>query len=240
MIKKLAVLFTVAYVATALIGCDPNKAPDAKAALEGGTTVSSSGTVMLDDQQPSSDPIKEAPEDGDEVAVMETEEGRIVLMFYPEVAPDHVEHFKRLIREGFYDGTRFHRVMKNYMIQGGDAKTKSMDLAESWGTGDYVDDKGRRVQIVAEFNDVKHVRGVLSMARSGSDFDTASSQFFILHGDVPAWDGLYTAFGRVVDGMDAVDAIATDSPPKDDNGTVFSNRAKVVSKVTIETWPLND
>ena len=118
---------------------------------------------------------------------------------YPDVAPLTVENFVQLIKERYFDGIIFHRVIRGFMIQGGDPT----------GTGR----SGSKEKIVGEFeangfvNDLKHERGVLSMART-MDPDSASSQFFIMHQDAPHLDGQYAAFGRVIEGMDTVDAIA--------------------------------
>src|SRR5436190_8456765 len=109
-----------------------------------------------------------------ETAIIKTSEGEMVLEFWPDVAPGHVENFKKLAREGFYDGTCFHRVIKGFMIQGGDPLTKDEANRSRWGTG------GPEHRVKAEFNDKPHVRGVLSMARS-NDPDSAGSQFFICH-----------------------------------------------------------
>src|SRR6516165_5569082 len=110
-----------------------------------------------------------------EVAVIKTSEGEMVVEFWPDVAPKTVENFKTLAKKGFYDGTCFHRVIKGFMIQGGDPLTKDPSKEDLWGTG------GPGYQIKAEFNDRSHTRGVLSMARS-NDPDSAGSQFFICHG----------------------------------------------------------
>ena len=123
----------------------------------------------------------------------------IVAELYPEVAPKTVDNFIRLIKEHFYDGIIFHRVIRGFMIQGGDPTGTGMS--------------GSKEKIVGEFtangfpNELKHERGVLSMARS-MDPDSASSQFFIMHQDAPHLDGQYAAFGQVIEGMDVVDAIA--------------------------------
>lgn len=137
-----------------------------------------------------------------EVAVIKTTEGEMVLEFWPDVAPGHVENFKKLAREGFYDGTCFHRVIKGFMIQGGDPLTKDESAKSRWGTG------GPGYQIKAEFNDRPHVRGVLSMARS-NDPNSAGSQFFICHGDPRFLDKQYTAFGKLIKGDDVLEKIAT-------------------------------
>lgn len=136
-----------------------------------------------------------------EVAVIRTSEGIMVVEFWPDVAPGHVENFKKLARQGFYDGTCFHRVIKGFMIQGGDPLTKDESQKARWGTG------GPGYTIKAEFNSRKHVRGVLSMART-SDPNSAGSQFFICHADAPHLDGKYTAFGKLIRGEEVLDRIA--------------------------------
>ena len=141
------------------------------------------------------------PQSGDEVAVLETNFGRIVVGFLQDKAPRHVEAFKKLVRDGFYDHTLFHRVIPGFMIQGGDPNSDPKRAAGPVGTG------GPGYQLKAEFNDMKHERGVLSAARSASP-DSAGSQFFLMHQNSPHLDGQYSAFGYVIEGMDVVDAIA--------------------------------
>jgi len=138
-----------------------------------------------------------------EIAVIETTLGNIELEFLEDVAPGHTKNFKDLANKGFYDGTIFHRVIPGFMIQGGDPNSKSEDRS-SHGTG------GPGYTIKAEFNDTPHDRGVLSMARS-QDPNSAGSQFFIVVKDAHFLDGKYTAFGRVISGMDVADKIV-DSP----------------------------
>src|SRR6478672_10487430 len=137
-----------------------------------------------------------------EVAIIKTSEGEMTLEFWPEVAPGHVENFKKLAKKGFYDGTCFHRVIKDFMIQGGDPLTKDPAKEGRWGTG------GPEYQIKAEFNDRPHVRGVLSMARS-QDPNSAGSQFFICHGNPRFLDRQYTAFGKLIKGDEVLEKIAT-------------------------------
>lgn len=137
-----------------------------------------------------------------EVAVIKTTEGTMVIEFWPDVAPKTVENFKTLAKKGFYDGTCFHRVIKGFMIQGGDPLTKDPAQESRWGTG------GPGYQVKAEFNDRHHDRGVLSMARS-SDPDSAGSQFFICHGNPRFLDRQYTAFGKLIKGDDVLEKIAT-------------------------------
>src|SRR5208282_4364356 len=137
-----------------------------------------------------------------EVAQITTTEGEMVVEFWPEVAPKTVENFITLAKQGFYDGTCFHRVIKGFMIQGGDPLTKNQNEEASWGTG------GPEHRVKAEFNDRHHDRGVLSMARS-SDPDSAGSQFFICHGKPHFLDRQYTAFGKLIKGDEVLEKIAT-------------------------------
>lgn len=151
--------------------------------------------------------------------------GTITAELYGEVAPITVENFVKLAGEGFYDGLTFHRIIDGFMIQGGDPRGN--------GTG------GSDQNIKGEFaangvnNPITHQRGVLSMARS-SAYDSASSQFFIMHQVSPWLDGQYAAFGCVLEGMDVVDAICANTPVTDGNGTVAkANQPKITSiKVT--------
>jgi peptidyl-prolyl cis-trans isomerase B (cyclophilin B) len=136
-----------------------------------------------------------------EVAVITTSEGTLVLEFYPDLAPKHVANFKKLARSGFYDGTCFHRVIPGFMIQGGDPNTKNEAAKDSWGQG------GPGYTIKAEFNSKHHARGILSMART-SDPDSAGSQFFICHADAGNLDHQYTVFGNLIKGFDVLDKIA--------------------------------
>ena len=137
----------------------------------------------------------------DEIAVMETSRGRMVLEFWAKEAPATVANFKKLARQGYFDGQGFHRIIKGFMIQGGDPKSKN-PKAPDLGTGD----PGYKIK--DEFNSHRHEKGVLSMANSGTP-NSAGSQFFIMHGAAPFLDGKYTAFGRVFEGVDVLDQIAT-------------------------------
>lgn len=139
----------------------------------------------------------------DQLVVLETTSGNIVIEFFPEDAPKTVENFLNLTENGFYDGVIFHRIIKNFMIQGGDPLSKNLELQNQWGTGDA----GKNVE--AEFNIIKHNRGIVSMARSAHP-DSASSQFFIVHADSNFLDEQYTVFGRIVtqESFDTLDKIA--------------------------------
>ena len=136
-----------------------------------------------------------------ETAHLTTTEGEMVIEFWPDVAPKTVENFKTLAQKGFYDGTCFHRIIKGFMIQGGDPLTKDPGKESHWGTG------GPGHTIKAEFNDRSHQRGVISMARSASP-DSAGSQFFICDGDASFLDRQYTAFGKLIKGEDVLAKIA--------------------------------
>ena len=178
---------------------------------------------------------------GDECAVIETSKGTIKVKFDGEGAPIHVANFCELSTMGFYDGLKFHRYVPGFVIQGGDPNTRDMsgaDVAAGLegpdgmpGTG------GPGYCIKGEFkangfnNDLRHSRGVLSMARAQAP-DSAGSQFFIMHKDSPHLDGEYAAFGMVIDGMDVVDAIA--SAPRN----MMTNKPKkpqVMASVTVDT-----
>jgi len=154
------------------------------------------------------------------IATMDTTMGKIVIELYPKIAPNHVNSFVFLAKQGFYDGVIFHRVIKDFMLQGGDPTGTGMG--------------GPGYKLKAEFNDMKHVRGVLSAART-QDPDSAGSQFFLMHGDSPHLDGKYTAYGKIIDGMDTVDKIAaleTDgrdrpaNPPKINSIKIEEKEAK--------------
>lgn len=149
--------------------------------------------------------------------VLHTEKGDITIELLPEIAPNHVENFLKLARSNFYDGTRFHRVIAGFMIQGGDPLTKDESRRPFWGTG------GPGYTINAEFNTEPHVRGVVSMARA-QDPNSAGSQFFIVVADSTFLDRQYTVFGRVISGMEVADAIVTSGAGKElpDNPVVIT------------------
>ncbi len=166
------------------------------------------------------------PKAGDEVAVMETSLGRVVLMFFPDKAPNTIANFKYLASKGFYDGIRFHRIIADFMIQGGDPNTKAGDPA-TWGSG------GPGYTIEDEFSDIKHVPGILSMANTGAP-NSAGSQFFIMVSTRPPLDGHYSAFGKVVDGMDAVEKIRIVHTGENDR----PDDPPVIKSVKIVKWPV--
>ena len=154
-----------------------------------------------------------------EVAVIKTSAGEMVAEFWPDVAPKTVENFKKLARQGFYDGTAFHRIIKGFMIQGGDPNTKDLAKEDSYGTG------GPGYQVNAEFNERKHVRGVLSMARS-RDPNSAGSQFFIMLGAAPSLDRQYTGFGKLIKGEEVLAKIG-ETPVGSNRGEMSKPKERV-------------
>ena len=168
----------------------------------------------------SPDPMSPDPKD---VRVrIETNVGDMLVEFLTDKAPRHVENFVKLAGDGFYDGTSFHRVIADFMIQGGCPYTKEKGQGPP-GTG------GPGYTIDAEFNDTHHERGVLSMARS-QDPNSAGSQFFICHGEAGFLDRQYTAFGKLVDGFDVLDSIAN-APCEAGTG---GERSKPVEPVSVK------
>jgi len=167
-------------------------------------------TARADDTQtntPTNVPMSNS--NTNEVAVIDTTEGTMVIQFWTDAAPNTIANFKKLAEKGFYDGTAFHRVIKGFMIQGGDPLTKDASNEAMWGTGD----PGYKIK--AEFNDHSHQRGVISMARS-NDPDSAGSQFFICDGNPTFLDHQYTTFGKLVKGDDVLTKIAnTPTHPPD-------------------------
>ena len=148
----------------------------------------------------------------DTLVVLETESGRLIIEFFPQFAPNHVENFVTLSEDGFYTGTIFHRIIPGFMIQGGDPKSADPSASMSeWGTGDP------GYSIDAEFNNIEHKRGIVSMARS-SDPNSAGSQFFIVHNDSNFLDGQYTVFGRILtdESFETLDRIANSNTAPND------------------------
>jgi len=145
-----------------------------------------------------------------EVAVINTRHGEIVIKFHEDLAPKHVESFKKLAKDGFYNGTSFHRVIPEFMIQGGDPNSKDADKRHLHGTG------GPGYNIPAEFSKKKHSKGMVSAARS-SDPDSAGSQFFICVAVSPWLDGQYSIFGEVTSGIEVADKIVAEPRDPNDN-----------------------
>jgi len=160
---------------------------------------------------------------GNEVAVIKTSEGEMVVRFWTDAAPNTIENFKKLARAGFYNGTIFHRIVKGFMIQGGDPNSKDPAKENRYGAG------GPGYKIKAEFNDHSHERGVISMARE-PDPDSAGSQFFICLGPVPRLDHQYTTFGKLIKGDDVLGKIGDTSVTRNSMG----ENSKPTKRVTIE------
>jgi peptidyl-prolyl cis-trans isomerase B (cyclophilin B) len=146
------------------------------------------------------------PPDPRPKAVIKTKFGDMEMRFYPDLAPKHVDNFIKLAKSGFYNGTIFHRVIPGFMIQGGDPNTKNSLRKETFGQGGPKDEKGNPILLKAEFSDMPHKRGIVSMARANEP-DTAGSQFFIVVEDSFFLDRKYTVFGEVTKGLGVADKI---------------------------------
>ena len=168
----------------------------------------------------SEDGTKPMNPSANEVAVIKTSEGDMVVQFWTDAAPKTIQNFKKLARSGFYDGTIFHRIVKGFMIQGGDPLSKDPNKENLYGTG------GPGYKIKAEFNDHPHERGVISMARE-PDPDSAGSQFFVCLAPVPRLNHQYTTFGRVIKGNDALEKIG-DTPVEMAHGEMSKPTKRVV------------
>ncbi len=158
-----------------------------------------------------------------EVAVIKTSEGDMVVQFWTDAAPNTIENFKKLAKQGLYNGTIFHRIVKGFMIQGGDPNSKDPAKENSYGAG------GPGYKIKAEFNDHSHERGVISMARE-PDPDSAGSQFFICLAPVTRLDHQYTTFGKLIKGDDVLEKIGNTSVTRNSTGEI----SKPTKRVTIE------
>jgi len=164
---------------------------------------------------------KEPVNTSNEVAVIKTNEGEMVVQFWTDAAPSTIENFKKLARSGFYDGTIFHRIVKGFMIQGGDPNSKDPAKENSYGQGD----PGYKIK--AEFNEHSHERGVISMAR-GPDPDSAGSQFFICLAPVRRLDGQYTTFGKLIKGADVLEKIGEIPVTRNSAGEMSKPTKRVV------------
>jgi peptidyl-prolyl cis-trans isomerase B (cyclophilin B) len=179
-----------------------------------------SSTLFAAEEKKAESPTMNA---SNEVAVIKTSEGEMVVQFWTDAAPNTIENFKKLAREGFYDGTIFHRIVKGFMIQGGDPNSKDPAKENSYGEG------GPGYKIKAEFNDHSHERGVIAMARS-SDPDSAGSQFFICLVPVPRLDHQYTTFGKLIKGADVLEKIGDTAVTRNSSG----ENSKPTKRVVIE------
>jgi cyclophilin family peptidyl-prolyl cis-trans isomerase len=200
---KIRKTLTALFIVLAFMACESRSEDSAEdtAAAESATATVSDPSTETTATDAAAETEKAMSEYTDKVAELKTSKGVITIRFFPDVAPNHVRNFIDLSQKGFYNGTKFHRTVPGFVIQGGDPNTKSGDPS-TWGTG------GSGQNVKAEFNRVHHGRGIVSMARSAHP-DSASSQFFIVVADAGFLDNQYTAFGQVVSGMDAVDAIVS-------------------------------
>lgn len=187
----------VVVAAAALLGCGSSPGPKPAAPPKA---------------SPAPPPPAATEPDKDQVAVLETTAGKIVIEFLPQYAPRHTLAFQNMFRAGFFDGTRFHRVIVKQAIQGGAPNSKDDNPYDDG----LVEESLRRIP--AEFSTrIRHARGTVSAARSPGEPDSATSQFFISLRSQPAWDGQYTIFARVVEGMEIVDTIAAAPLRTDDS-----------------------
>jgi len=177
-------------------------------------------TVFATEEKKEEKTPMQSPND---VAVIKTNEGEMVVQFWTDAAPNTIENFKKLARQGFYDGTIFHRIVKGFMIQGGDPNSKDPAKESTYGQGD----PGYKIK--AEFNNHSHDRGVISMAR-GPNPDSAGSQFFICLAPVRRLDGQYTTFGKLIKGDDVLEKIG--GTPVTNNG--MGEMSKPTKRIVIE------
>jgi cyclophilin family peptidyl-prolyl cis-trans isomerase len=220
-------VFLGLLMSVALTACAQNSGEAATdtqndtAATSATETTTSATVETTSSAEPAAQQEKSMSQSESKVAELHTSAGEIDIRFFTDVAPNHVKNFIGLAEKGFYDGTKFHRVIPGFMIQGGDPNTKSGDPS-MWGTG------GSGTNVKAEFNPVPHKRGIVSMARSGHP-DSASSQFFIVVADSAFLDNNYTVFGQVTKGMDVADKIV--SAPKGPNDR--PNNPTSIDKIVI-------
>lgn len=207
-LKQCQLYFVIALLGVFVVACSESKTNS-----DAGRTVKTAGS-----------PPPLAP--GEEIAVIETDFGKIKFRFFPDVAPKHVENFKKLAREGFYNGLAFHRVIPNFIIQGGDPTTRGDDRSR-WGMGE----PGQQ-NVPAEFSNRPFVRGTVGAARA-QDPDSANSQFFITLKEYPQWNGQYTVFGEVIEGLNVVEIIST---VPSDPSTQLVNDKVVMKHVYLEPY----
>jgi peptidyl-prolyl cis-trans isomerase B (cyclophilin B) len=184
-VRAIAMVPAIAWLGCGVVDATPGPGPDGDAVA----VIEEAGSAERD-------PASPAPRD---VAVLQIRGlGTIRFELLPESAPIAVTHFSQLAQEGFYAGTTFHRVIPGFMMQGGDPNSRDADPRN--------DGKGGGTGVPVEFSDVPQIRGIVSLAHRGNP-NTAGSQFFILHADAPHLDGNYSVFGRVIEGLEVIDAI---------------------------------
>ena len=216
---SLALALVLVCSCAALAGCANNTGSTTSSKTESAATQAATTAAATTAAESDVTPVAGA------TAVIDVKDyGTITVELYPDVAPITVENFVSLAKKGFYDGLTFHRIIKGFMIQGGDPLGNGTGGSDKTIKGEF---SGNGVN-----NPLKHTRGVISMARS-SDPNSASSQFFIMHEDDPHLDGQYAAFGKVTEGMEVVDKIANDAKPVDGNGTIPSSKQPVINSIKI-------
>ena len=221
-LKKILSILCVCLLCFSLFGCTSEN-------VEPSSDIDVSTSEGIEDINENSSEIEDnlgVPKVGNYLATIDIADyGVIELELYGSVAPLMVTNFVNLVNDGFYDGLTFHRIIDGFMIQGGDPLGNGMGGSENTIVGEFVAN--------GVDNTLSHKRGVISMARS-QDYNSASSQFFIVHEDSTFLDGQYAAFGEVVSGMDVVDAICDSVTVEDDNGTVLKENQPVISSITVE------
>lgn len=215
--KKMYRLITAAVLITSLVACSLLSGCGKKEDKRG--TAGTSGTTGSEGKADS-----ELLTGTYNIEIDVKDYGVIKATLDADAAPITVTNFVNLVKEGFYDGLTFHRIMKGFMIQGGDPSGNSTGGSDKNIKGEF---SANGVE-----NSISHKRGVMSMARS-NDYDSASSQFFIMHEDAPYLDGQYAAFGNVTEGMEVVDAICDNVKVEDDNGTTLSENQPVINSIKL-------
>lgn len=213
--KYLCITATILLSMVAFVGCG-KKATPSTTTTEATTEAAAASTFSPEYNPPEVDAKKP------QVEIKIKDHGTIKLQLEPESAPLSVANFEKLVNDGFYDGLTFHRIIYGFMMQGGDPEGTGMGGSKDTIKGEF---SGNGVE-----NPLKHTRGALSMARS-QDMDSASSQFFIVHQDSDFLDGQYAVFGYVLEGMDIVDKICTDTPVQDSNGTTNKDDQPIIESI---------
>lgn len=217
-----AILLIAGMVGYALYNNQKTKKPNNNENKTENTVVSEKEENTVSEENKEEDKVYSKGKHHAEIVIKDY--GTIALELDADVAPITVENFAQLVKEGFYNGLTFHRIISGFMIQGGDPQ----------GTGMGGSDKEIKGEFAANGvkNNISHTRGVISMARATA-YDSASSQFFIVHQDSKFLDGNYAGFGRVTSGIEIVDKICADTKVEDNNGTVLKANQPIIEKITM-------
>ena len=221
--KVLALVLIMGLALTLLVACNGDEEETAYDATQENNAAQEAPTAPEPLDFPEEEPADLWEGEMTKVKIEIEDFGDIIVELNRDAAPLTVDNFLGLVNDGFYDGVGFHRIIEDFMIQGGDPDGTGMG-----GSGQNI--KGEFTSN-GVMNPIQHVRGVISMARA-NDPNSASSQFFIMHDDSPFLDGDYAAFGRVVEGIEVVDAIATTVPVLDANGSVAPENHPIMTRVT--------